>query len=329
MPVTGVVAGAASVAGFNGVRKWMSQAHEAAFGTNDGCMHEAKASQARETAGSDLQYYGYTGFDSSSTKRVDNSIPLSSATIGHILKDPVISSDATMYKFMKENLTEALHLPIGSELKREYIDFIDSRGRVKGDKSSCDNAMQTRAYVLMLAIRVHGEVSAPFTKSDDGREDVRDAIGSLGTAYAGVADAFFDLGLDGDFLSKNDITEEEMKEEFGLNSKMKQKVLGNLLKKYKPQQTKHCSMGCLCVHMTFDFAHVPKYPPPSSEYVRCRMNRLMAYESARQLLGLGDIEAQTVQTNAQAPNEQEPLPAPTHPQNGSANSADDTQWTQA
>lgn len=326
MPMPGVETAGCSAAVLS-VHHWMSKTHEATFGKGDECMHEAKACQARETAGSDLQYYGYTGFDSSSTKRIDNSIPLTEATVGHILKDPVISSDSTVSEFMRDNLKEALALPIGAELKREYIDFIDARDRVRPRKSSDENKMQTRAYVLMVAVHVHSKQSAPSSKSFDGRDQVRDAIRQLGSAYSAVADQFHDLGIDGDFISKNEIGETEMTEEFGLSSAMKRRVLANLLVKYKPEQTKYCSMGYLCVHMTFDFYPVPKYPPPSSEYVRCRLNKLMAYESARQLLGIADIEA--AQTNTNGQHETQSVPAPSSSQNGAASSAEDSSsWQQ-
>merc|ERR1712031_102003 len=106
------------------------------------------------------------------------------------------------------------------------------------------------------------------------------------------------MGIDGGYLSKNDITEEELTEEFQIESKFRRKVIMHCLADFKQTSVKMCNMGYLCVHLTFD--KINTSTPPSSEYVRARVNKLMAYESARQLLGTFDSDVQSFPTPQEA-----------------------------
>lgn len=277
--------------GSNALCRWMYQRVGGAFGHLDEKeLHGCKVRSEREAAGKDLQYYGYTGFDTSSTKQVDERVPLTKSMIERTLMDPVISSDEVIREFMKRNLEAALDVLPGSTLKKEYIDFIDARGRDVPQKSPGDFRQKMRSYVLMLGIHVVEEIPDYTPHIKQTKEEVRDMIRKLGTAYVGISDSFFDLGIDGDFLSKNEVTDSDLKQEFGLESAFRRKVVLNLLEQHKPQPVKLVNIGYLCTHLTFDWnSQAPNGPAPSAEYVRARANVMLAYESSRQLLGM-DIE---------------------------------------
>lgn len=115
------------------------------------------------------------------------------------------------------------------------------------------------------------------------REEVRDEFKQLGSEYDGLADQLYDLGVDGDFITHQVITDEELENKFGLKNPLARRVVQNKLGKFRPQPVSIASVGYLCVHMTFD-KNPNSWQPPSSEYVRNKVTKLMGYESARHIL---------------------------------------------
>eukprot|EP00930_Biecheleria_cincta_P055103 TRINITY_DN41466_c0_g1_i1.p1 TRINITY_DN41466_c0_g1~~TRINITY_DN41466_c0_g1_i1.p1 ORF type:complete len:290 (+),score=51.85 TRINITY_DN41466_c0_g1_i1:58-927(+) len=240
--------------------------------------------RAREQAGRDLQYFGYTCQSTPSMKFLDV-VPQTKTDMDLILDDPVLQKCGPLKGFVNSSLKMALKMGQNQDdLRREYVDTVNSDGRVQS------------VMALFFARAVQGTY-VEYARQAETIDEVYQRFHAMGDRYHAFAATLKQNGVDGSFLSANCISDEDLQDEFGISSAFQRRVLLHEFQNYKPQHINRVAVGLIACYA--DFVYDGKfssdmrnciYGTYSLEEMKVRIQKMMAFQSAGELLQLKEVQ---------------------------------------
>mmetsp|Transcript_126424 Transcript_126424/g.282554 ORF Transcript_126424/g.282554 Transcript_126424/m.282554 type:complete len:381 (+) Transcript_126424:2-1144(+) len=262
--------------------------------------HQASSAMLRKSAGDWLSYHGLQQDINHAEFQILEHVKVTDDFIELVQASHSGSHSGAVRAFVGDKLRQLQTLEVegqSPEFRDQFLDHIDLRF----DTSTADTH-KWRASAGIIAARVEKESCGDACAT---KEEVRDAILSLGEEYQECADTMFSHGISGKFLESNRFSSQELEATYRVPGPIQSKVVQaelDSLRKMRAHRANTCTFALLTSQLTFRYA-APRYfwtLPPSMEKIREQVNILLQHEVIRQ------IKQRTLATNMIAAGEGQP-----------------------
>ena len=236
--------------------------------------------QIREDLGAYLQSFGWE-LSRSPFLKLTSVIPLQHDVVMQVLDDPRFEGCESLKGWVKQKLAQILTMSVepGMQMADNCALFVVGQS---------EDRVESTFGLFWARIVDVDKGTAVNTFQWDTAEQVRDRLATKlsvknHTAYKAVLDEICDNGVDGRFLSEDDLPLEEL-ESFTQLSGLQAKVLRNHLARYKATSKEAVPRVAICIvasTVTLEFNTIPEYLFKNRVLGRVCQEKIMTYLKMR------------------------------------------------